>query len=336
MTTPPGAPARPPRLTVGLPVYNGERFLAASVEALLAQTFTDFELIISDNASTDRTREIAERYAAADPRVVYVRQPGNRGSAYNHNDVIRRARGELFKWASHDDLYHPQLLERCVELLDERPDVVVAHAWTAFVDEGGEIITTVPYPLSTDDPRPDVRFRSLLRVQGGDDIYGVIRTSVLALVPPLGSHHLADRTFVTELALHGRFANVPQYLYFRRDHPERAERASPSIRSRCVQLDPRRADRLRHPVLRLLVEYVLAYLAAVRRAPIDPAARRRCRRELVRWVARHADPLRRRELLNSPDPAVRALGARSWAGRVSGRAGRQHPPVAAARRGDRS
>ena len=304
---------RPPRLTLGLPVYNGERYLAEAIDALLAQTFTDFELVVCDNASTDSTVEIAQAYADVDPRVRVLRQPRNLGSAANHNTVVRLARGEYFKWVSHDDLYAPGLLQACIDVLDSRPDVVLAHAWTAFVDENGTTINKVPYPLATDDPRPDVRFDSLLRVQGGDDIYGVVRTPVVQAVAPLGSHHLADRTFVTELALQGRFANVPECLYFRRDHPERAERASPGIRRRCAQLDPRRADPRRHPVVRLLVEYVLAYVTGVLRAPISPREKLRCLGRLALWVVGHLDPLHRRALLQSPDPAVRALGARSRA-----------------------
>src|SRR3954471_2621746 len=158
-----------PRLTVGLPTYNGEDYLASALDSLLAQTFTDFELIISDNASTDATESIARAYAARDPRIRYVRHPRNRGSAFNHTYVIREARGEFFKWASDDDLYAPELLERCVAALDARPEIVLAHAWTAFINEAGEIIHTQGYPLITDVDSAPVRFRSLLHTQGGDD-----------------------------------------------------------------------------------------------------------------------------------------------------------------------
>jgi glycosyltransferase involved in cell wall biosynthesis len=295
----------PPRLTIGLPVYNGENYLAQSVDSLLAQTFTDFELIISDNASTDGTQRIAEGYAALDPRVRYVRHPVNLGSAENHNGVIREARGEFFKWASDDDLYAPELLERCVAALDARPEIVLAHAWTAFINEAGEIIHTQGYPLITDVDSAPVRFRSLLHTQGGDDIYGVIRTRVLRAMPPHDSYHNADRVFVSELALHGPFHQTPQPLYFRRDHPGRAERAS-SLRHRCAVLDAKRADRWRHPVVRLLAEYILGYLRVIHRAPISRADRLRCYRDLMVWIAGHADPRRKRKLADSPDPAVQA------------------------------
>jgi glycosyltransferase involved in cell wall biosynthesis len=292
-----------PRLTLGLPVYNGERFLAASLDALLAQTFTDFELIISDNCSTDRTGEIARQYEAKDSRVRYVRHSQNRGSTFNHNFVIEQSRGEFFKWVSHDDLYAPDLLQRCIDALDSRPEIVLAHAWTAFIDESGRITDQIDYALTTDVPDPVTRFRSVLYTDGGDDIYGVIRMSVLTRVAPFGSYHWADRTFVGELALHGPFHNVPDFLYFRRDHPTRTSRVGRNnIRLRCARLDPARASRWRNPTVRLVGEYLLAYVSAIWRAPIGAADRMRCMKELAIWLARHADPRRSRAMPESTAP----------------------------------
>ena len=117
---------------------------------------------------------------------------------------------------------------------------------------------------------------------GGDDIYGVIRTDVLRRTPLHDSYHHSDRTITTELALHGPFYQVPEWLYFRRDHPGRAERACPTVRTRCAIMDPRRADRLRHPAVRLYGEYIWGYVAAIRRAPLSSADRRECYRYLAR------------------------------------------------------
>jgi glycosyltransferase involved in cell wall biosynthesis len=298
-----------PRLTLGLPTYNGEEFLAEALDALLAQTYTDFELIISDNGSSDRTGEIAREYAAKDHRVRYVHHPVNRGSTFNHNFVVEQARGELFKWVSDDDLYAPDLLQRCIDALDAHPEVVLAHAWTAFIDETGEITIAIDYPLATDAADPAERFRSLLYTHGGDDFYGVIPMSVLR------NFHWADRTIVAELALQGRFYNVPEFLYFRRDHPTRATRIGSDVRRRCVTLDPKRADRWRHPVARLLGEYLLAYASAIWRTPISTTDRLRCTKELAVWIARHANPRYKRRLLESPDPAVKDIGIAALSGR---------------------
>ncbi len=272
-----------PRLSVGLPVYNGENYVAESLEALLGQTYEDYELIIADNASTDGTADICRQYAAQDPRIRYFRQPKNVGLAPNHNFAVEHARGALFKWASHDDLYARNLLEACVEALDANPQVVLAHSWTAIIDGSGTVIQANKYPLVTASPSPPERFRSVLFDSGGDDDGGVIRTEALRRTAMKESYHHADHTIIAELALYGAFYQVPEWLYFRRDHPERAERAFPSVRSRCANMDPRRADRLRHPVARLYAEYVWAYVRAIRRAPLSPADRRACYGHLVEW-----------------------------------------------------
>ena len=99
-----------PRLSVGLPVYNGETYIGQSIESLLGQSYEDFELIISDNASTDSTADICRHYGKQDPRIRYVRQPRNIGLSPNHNFVVQQARGEYFKWAAADDLCAPTFL----------------------------------------------------------------------------------------------------------------------------------------------------------------------------------------------------------------------------------
>lgn len=279
---------RAPRLTVGLPVFNGERYISQAIEALLGQSFEDFELIISDNASTDGTAGICQRYAGQDRRIRYFRQPHNVGLAPNHNFVAYRARGELFKWAASDDLYARDLLERCVAVLDEDPRVVLAHAWTARIDGSGALTATMKYTLATSSRRAPERFRSLLFDSGGDDDYGVMRLDVLRKTAMKESYHHADHTIVAELGLHGAFYQVPDWLYFRRDHQDRAERACPTVRSRCANMEPRRASRWRHPVARLYGEYVWAYVRAIRRAPLSPADKRECYRHLGQWLASRA------------------------------------------------
>ena len=185
---------RAPKLSVGLPVYNGQNYLAESIEALLGQSYEDFELIISDNASTDDTADICRRYEKEDPRIRYFRQEHNIGGAPNHNFLVEQARGELFKWASHDDLYGRDLLKLCVDALDEFPHVVLAHSWTAVIDASGTVTKAVRYGLATASPSAPERFRSILYEVGGDDDGGVIRMDVLRRAPLLASYHHSDRT----------------------------------------------------------------------------------------------------------------------------------------------
>lgn len=279
-----------PRLTIGLPVYNGENFLEESIEALLGQTFEDFELVISDNASTDHTADICKKYEKQDSRIRYVRQPQNIGLSPNHNFTLDVARGEFFKWAAHDDLYARDLLKLCVEALDEHPNVVLAHCWTARIDGTGAVVKVEQYPLATADANAPERFRSTLFDNGGDDDGGVIRTKVLRDITPQGSYHHADRTAISELALHGPFYHVPQWLFFRRDHPERAEWKYTEVRAWCTNLDPRRANRFENPVIRLYAEYVWAYIAGIRHAPLTPGERRECYWHLMNWFISRARP----------------------------------------------
>jgi glycosyltransferase involved in cell wall biosynthesis len=292
--------SRLPRLTIGLPVYNGEAYLTESLESLLGQTFEDFELLISDNASTDGTAEICHQYLKQDPRIRYVRQPQNIGLAPNRNFVVSQARSEFFKEAAHDDLYARDLLQRCVNALDERPDFILAHAWEALIDTAGAVIKAEDYPVASDSLRAADRFRSMLFDGWGDDGGGVIRTQVLNRVAPLGSHHFADRTFVTELGLHGPFYQVPDWLYFRRERPEVQ---ATSMRVRCAYHDPRRANRLLHPAARLYGEYVWAYAAAIRRAPMSGAEKHECYSYLALWIGSRTAPFARRVIRRQP-PAL--------------------------------
>jgi glycosyltransferase involved in cell wall biosynthesis len=270
-----------PRLTIGLPVYNGENYLAESIDALLAQSYTDFELVISDNASTDGTEEICRKYAAGDDRIRYVKQPVNIGAAPNHNFLVDEARGELFKWAAHDDLFAPRLVESCVALLDANHDAALAHSYMAIVDEAGDVIETYDYTLKTDSPSAPVRFRDLLFTDGGDDFYGVIRTDVMRAIAPHDSYHNAGRKLVAEMALYGRFLQVPEVMFFRREHPGRGDRLG-SVQAVCRNLDPRRAG---HSTARLMSEYMTRYFTAVARAPLSAADRRRCYGLLTRWLS---------------------------------------------------
>ena len=288
-----------PRLTIGLPVYNGENYLAASIEALLGQTYEDFELVISDNASTDGTADICRRYERQDSRIRYLRQARNIGGASNHNCLVQLARGELFKWASADDLFARDMLKRCVDALDELPNVVLAHSWTATFDGSGAA-RAVEYSLATASPSAPERFRSVLFANGGDDTEGVIRLSVLRRTPLLASYHNSDRTLSAELSLHGPFYQVPDWLYFRRDHDERANRAFKTVRDWCANLDPRRADPLRNPVIRIYAEYVWGFAAAIRRAPLSSAEKRQCYSYLVHWLVSRNIPRHTRSVNEQP------------------------------------
>jgi glycosyltransferase involved in cell wall biosynthesis len=288
-----------PSLTIGLPVYNGERYLRTALDDLLAQTYDDFELVISDNASTDSTPEICREYAARDPRIRYVRQSANIGAVPNHNILLDYARGRYFKWASHDDRYEPELLEACVHALEGHPELVLAHSWDGTVDELGQVVDSGPYLLDTANPRPAARLRSLLFTDGGNDFYGVFRTEDLRAVKPLGSYPHSDRTFMAELCLRGTFHQVPDVLFYRREHEQRTTHAA-SPEALAASYDPRRKDDGKGRV-GLYAEYVGEFVRIIWCSSLSPGEKLRCYAELGRWLADRLRPSRVRRLLHGAD-----------------------------------
>jgi len=307
-----------PRLSIGLPVYNGESLLAEAVEALLGQSYKDFELIIADNASTDGTAEICRSYEAQDARIRYIRHPKNIGMVANHNFLVGVARGEFFKWGSHDDLYGGDYLQRCVDALDEHPEAVLAHSWCVLMNEAGDLIQFFKYPEATASPQAPQRFRSLLFDGPSDWTYAVFRTSVLRKTPLHASYHGGDRTLLAELALHGTLYQVPDWLYFRRDHPNR--HLSP--RERSMLLDFRRASQ---SAARLYVEYLWGYASAIWRSPLPLAEKRACYAHMAQWLPSRAAPVQEGE----EEVSFRTMPLVYAARRLSGVFGVRQAPRAA-------
>ena len=208
-----------PILTVGLPVFQGGRYLAAAVESILSQSFTDLELIISDNASTDDTQAIGPALAASDPRVTYRRNAENIGLSANFNLLVPLARGRLFKWATADDLLRPGYLARCVSAIDSDPTVVLAYPGTDFVDaDGVRLALSDPgWHLVSDDPSVRLSFA----IRAGHFVnasLGVIRTDALRRTRLLPQYAAGDYRLMAELALLGKFVEIPAHLYVRRIH----------------------------------------------------------------------------------------------------------------------
>lgn len=208
------------RLSVGVPVYNGAAFLRKTLESILSQSFGEFELIISDNASTDGTEAIGREFAAIDPRVRYHRNDTNLGLAKNYNLVFTLARGRYFKWASADDICLPGYLERCVGVLDRDPSVVLVYPKTRFVDAEGRLldIDDPGWNLMSDLPEERLRF-VVSSAHWVNSILGVIRSEALARTLLLPTYPGGDYRVLGELSLLGKFCEVSEPLYQRRIHP---------------------------------------------------------------------------------------------------------------------
>jgi glycosyltransferase involved in cell wall biosynthesis len=210
------------RVTVGMPVYNGERYIREAIDSILSQTYDDFELIISDNASTDRTEEICRDYVRRDPRLRYRRNPVNRGAAWNHNCLVGAATGSFFKWVSADDLYHPEYLVRCLAELEKDPAAVLAYPKTVLIDADGKAIRQYDPEWELRSDAPYERMRTVI-LRGGhwvnaDAVSGVVRLEALRRTRLLPRYQGGDKRPLGELSLMGKFIEIPEYLLLRRIH----------------------------------------------------------------------------------------------------------------------
>ncbi len=207
-------------VSVGVPVRNGARFLAETLDSLLAQSYADFELLISDNASTDETPSICRAYVARDPRVRYLRSDVDLGLAGNYNLLFREAQGKYFKWAAADDLHEPDYLKRCVEVLDRDPSVVLAYGRSRFIDENGKPVEETDPGFDLQDEAARERLRYVIHSRRWvNAIFGLIRSETLARTPLLPKYPSGDYIILGELAVLGKFVEVPEVLFLRRLHP---------------------------------------------------------------------------------------------------------------------
>ncbi len=201
-----------------MPVRNGERYLARALDCLLAQTFRDFQILISDNESTDQTQSIAERYAAMDSRVIYKRQTSNLGASGNFNYVFAATRSELFKWAAHDDTCEPEFLRKAIEMLDANADAVLAHSYTNEIDADGRVTGTYEDQLSLLADRPSRRLGASFKIAYPSPVWGVMRRDAVAKTRLMGPYLGSDWNFIGEMVLLGRVVIVPEYLFSVRNH----------------------------------------------------------------------------------------------------------------------
>lgn len=208
-----------PLVSIHLPVYNGARYLPQAIESHLAQTFGDFELLISDNHSTDATPDICREFAGRDPRVHYFCHAENRGVIVNSNWAYSQTRGRYFRWASHDDFLGADHLLRCVETLEAHADAVVAYTRVHLVDSNGEPLGEYQEGLDLRSPTPRERFRECLANQRLCNVpFGLIRSHVLRRTGLFAPYCGSDLDLVLELSLHGKFIEIPEPLFFRRIH----------------------------------------------------------------------------------------------------------------------
>lgn len=290
------------RVSIGLPVYNGENYLTEALSSLLAQTYTDFEVVISDNGSTDRTEAICRDFAARDTRVRYVRNEVNRGATWNFNRALALSRGEYFRWSAHDDLIEPDYLAACVAALDENPTAALCQAAVRVVDGDGhtlELFERWPVPMLSTNPH--VRFNAMvLHADRCYEIFGLIRRSALDAIPPLGDHGHADGVMLARLGMVGTFIEVPERLQYMRVHDAQSMSVYGCYSGEDVDFaawaewyNPNLDGNKQLPHWRMFWEYFRSPVAV---RGVRPLARVLCTPSVANWVRLNRRPLVREGL----------------------------------------
>ncbi len=254
-----------PEISIGMPVYNGDNYLERAIKSVLSQTFEDFELVICDNASTDGTREICERYAKKDKRIRYVRHPENIGAAANFRSTFHESTGTFFKWAAHDDTFAPTYLEKTHAALKVSPDAVLSHSITEIVDPEGQCLEVYDHgDFNMSSPRRSERLAGRMKALRCIEVFGLMRRDALSETELLGPHVAHDRTLLVEMALKGRFVGVSERLFFNQDHEQRFTRVFHGAQAQLNWYQPGQSKKR---VWRLWTIYGKAFSAIWRNVP---------------------------------------------------------------------
>ncbi|MEM8874870.1 MAG: glycosyltransferase [Planctomycetota bacterium] len=306
-----------PLVTIALPVYNGERYVREAIDSILAQSFTNFELLISDNASTDSTPQIIADYARRDPRVRLHRNERNLGAAENFNLVVELARGDFFKWAAYDDVLAPDWLKVCVEALEREPDVMLVQTRTRVIDDEGRPMRvvaipegarhivpdnpddpdapTIRYADAYDAPRPGllsvssaVRFREITRSHWMFEQFGLFRLDALRSLPLDGKYERpygSNTVTIASVAMRSPIRELEPALFLRRYHQAQSDNLDHDDYIAYVNPDSakRRRGLLGKATLPGQVRGLLDYLQQVRRSGLPLRERLACYGVVVSW-----------------------------------------------------
>jgi glycosyltransferase involved in cell wall biosynthesis len=296
-----------PLVSIGLPVYNGERFVAEAIQCVLDQTFSDWELIICDNSSTDRTLAICRRLAQQDSRIHVHQNARNMGVCFNYSEVFRLSRGHYFKWIAHDDLFAPRFIESCIQELEKDERAVLAFPKMCHVDAEGRVLRRQVSDLSVLGPTAESRAKRFmaLATQGTDFLwlaYGLIRRDVLQQSGSMGLYAGSDHVLLFRIALRGCIKQVEEEMFFRREHSEASTcKRGSTVRERAIFAYADDNRRLVLPWCRILKEH----LSTVLNTPISFWSRLGCTiAVLTRFLA--AWKFFVEEALHSPLDALRS------------------------------
>jgi glycosyltransferase involved in cell wall biosynthesis len=272
------------RVIIGLPVYNGANYISRALDSTLAQTFTDFRIIISDNASTDATEEICREYLKKDSRITYYRQSENLGAAPNHNFVFQQQESTYFKWSAHDDMLEPDYLRQCVELLDGDPTLAIAHSPAYEIDPQDNKTGTYDYDIRLDGKRPRDRFWRILWVRHFTEPFALMRSDFIKKTKLYGSFVGSDRNITAEMLLQGNIAYTEEHLFCRRSHPESYMASIHDNPTKLKWFD----TKAKNPILPKGITIFQEYLSAIMRFPLSTEEKIACIGILTEWAIRRS------------------------------------------------
>jgi glycosyltransferase involved in cell wall biosynthesis len=276
-----------PLVSIGLPVYNGEDFIEKTLESILQQTFANFELIISDNASTDSTENICRSYASKDERIRYYRNEKNLGAAKNYNQLVDMAKGKYFRWAAADDLIAPEYLALCVNTLDNNQDILVSQTKVRLIDEKDQHLRDHDDLLHFISEKPHVRLSKYLFRGVGmwNAIFGLIRIEQLRETPLIGTYIGSDQVLLGELILRGKVYQIPDRLFSRRKHSKQADGAYNSgdkaRKSLAAWYDPENRKKY---LLPYHVQHFFSYMKNIQRVPLKWHEKILCYLCIMKWA----------------------------------------------------
>lgn len=269
------------RVLIGLPVYNGSNYLRNALDSIIAQSFGDWRVLISDNASTDETPDICQEYASRDARITVHRHPSNIGAAPNFNFVFQPKGETYFKWAAHDDVMLPDYIGACVALMDADPEVAMAHSYANTINHKGERVGAYDDDLRLDAPTPEERFWRALWTIHFTEAFAMVRSDVCAKTALMGSYPAADRNWVAEICLHGKVKYADGYLFSRRTHKESYIASVLDSEAQTEWFNPK------VKIPKHLVGYTKfrEYMKAIANAPLSARQKLVCTGLIGRWAA---------------------------------------------------
>lgn len=252
-----------PKLSVGMPVYNGEKYIEKSIISILDQSFGDFELIISDNASNDGTEEICRSYIEKDKRIKYYRNKENIGAARNYNLLVKYSNTDFFRWQNSDDLITKDLHGACYESLIKNSDAVLCYGKTKVIDANGTFMSNYDDNLNLISDIPSERFIQFLENVGlSNVIYGLMRKKAMLKTTLFGLYNAADVNFMGELCLYGKFIEIPKYMFYRRMHEGASSWDRKNNEIQKAFWDPNIDDKFFLPIIQKYKSYILSLLTS--------------------------------------------------------------------------